>query len=110
MSLCACMARIHQHESDTDPYFIKVSTVDILRSAVKTGLMREGVPILFDELNPGQQRGSRPPHSIEDLKQMNEVFNTSSMNGRNSDIEFHALQPRITTCNASSPHGFFPAL
>jgi hypothetical protein len=110
MTLCGLIARIHQHESESEPYFIKAGTVDILRSAIKNRLMKSGVPILFDELNPGQARGTRPAHSIEDMKQMTEVFNSSCMNGRNSDIEFHALQPRIFTCNAYSPNGFFAAL
>jgi cytochrome c1 len=73
---------------------------------MRDGQMREGVPILFDEVTPSVARGSRPAMSFEDVKHMTEVADTSALDGR-KDIVFARLQPKIFTSNANSPHDWF---
>ena len=92
-----------------NPY-LKVGTADSLRTAMRDGQMREGVPILFDEVTPAASRGSRVSMSIEDVKHMTESAGTSALDGRNSDIVFARLMPKIFTSNAASPHAWFPDL
>jgi hypothetical protein len=77
---------------------------------MKDGQMREGVPILFDEVTPSACRGSRPAMSFEDVKHMTESADTSALDGRNSDIVFARLQPKIFTSNAKTPHEWFKDL
>jgi hypothetical protein len=77
---------------------------------MKDGQMREGVPILFDEVTPSACRGSRPAMSFEDVKHMTESADTSALDGRNSDIIFARLQPKIFTSNAMTPHDWFKEL
>ena len=45
--------------------------------------------------------------SIEDIKHMTESADTSALDGRNSDIVFARLMPKIFTSNAQSPHEWF---
>ena len=95
-----------QRDSGSEPFYLKVGTADVLRTAMREGLMREGVPILFDEVTPSAGRGSRVMMSIECVKHMTESADTSTLEGRNSDIVFARLMPKIFTSNAVSPHGW----
>jgi hypothetical protein len=106
-SVCAFLARADQSEH---PYYLKVGTVDILREAVKDGLMSENVPILLDEVTPGAPRGSRPAMTLHELKRLCEVEGSSTTDGRNNDISFKAGQARVFTTNAMCPFDWHPNL
>jgi hypothetical protein len=103
-AVCAYLARALQRDSGSEPFYLKVGTADVLRTAMREGLMQEGVPILFDEVTPAAGRGSRAMMSIECVKHMTESADTSTLEGRNSDIVFARLMPKIFTSNAKSPH------
>ena len=109
-TLCAMMAKINQAGGAQDAAFIQVSTADMLRGAAKHNHLKPGTPILFDELNPGEHRGTRPAHTIEDMKVLLDVPLGGTLNARQGDIHFEANMPRVFTCNASDPHTFFPTL
>jgi hypothetical protein len=106
-AICARLARGLAGGGGSSPFYLKVGTADSLRTAMRDGQMREGVPILFDEVTPSVARGSRPAMSFEDIKHMTESADTSALDGRNSDIVFARLQPKIFTSNAKSPHEWF---
>jgi hypothetical protein len=105
--VCAFLATRLQKASGEDPFYLKVGTADTLRDATRDGLMRAGVPILFDEVSPSAPRGSRHAMGIEDVKHMTEAAETSSLDGRCKDIVFAYPQPKIFTSNAASPHEWF---
>ena len=104
------MAKINQSGGAQDAAFIQVSTADMLRGAAKNNHIKSGTPILFDELNPGEHRGTRPPHTIEDMKVMLDVPLGGTLNARQGDLHFEPNMPRVFTCNAHDPHTFFPPL
>jgi hypothetical protein len=106
-AVCAFLATRLQKDSGEDPFYLKVGTADTLRDATRDGLMRAGVPILFDEVSPSAPRGSRHAMGIEDVKHMTEAAETSSLDGRCKDIVFAYPQPKIFTSNAASPHEWF---
>jgi hypothetical protein len=109
-ALCAYLAGALQMDSGSPPFYLKVGTADSLRIAMKDGQMREGVPILFDEVTPSVARGSRPAMSFEDIKHITESEDTSALDSRMTDIVFQRLQPKILTSNAKSPHEWFREL
>jgi hypothetical protein len=109
-AVCAFLATRLQAASGNDPFYLKVGTADTLRDATRDGLMRAGVPILFDEVSPAAPRGSRHAMGIEDVKHMTEAAETSSLDGRCKDIVFAYPQPKLFTSNAASPHEWFNAL
>jgi len=105
-SLVSEVAGVEQSIDTFPPYYIKVETVDLLREAVKVNLMRDNVPILFDEITPGKKRGSRHEMSLEDIKKMCEIVDNTGLDGRNDDIAFRDNQARVFTSNASCPHSW----
>ena len=109
-SLLADLCCTLQGNKSVSPFFLKFETVDSVRDATHQGLMRPFVPILFDEVTPGKVRGTRPRMTLEDIKHMTEVANTSTVDGRCNDIKFHQNQPRILTNNAKTPFGVHPDL
>ena len=106
-SLCGFLARADQQEH---PYFLKAGTMDILREAVKDGLMLETTPIVLDELTPGAPRGSRACMTLHELKRLCEVEGSSTSDGRGNDITFSAGQARVFTSNAMCPFDWHPKL
>jgi len=100
---CSLAAYLATHDQGERPYYLKVGTVDILREAVKDGLMCDNVPIVLDEVTPGAARGTRPPTTLHDVKRLCEVEGTTTTDGRNNDIVFKSDQPRIFTTNAMCP-------
>jgi hypothetical protein len=106
-SLCGFLARADQHEH---PYYLKAGTLDILREAVKDGLMLETTPIVLDELTPGAPRGSRACMTLHELKRLCEVEGSSTSDGRCNDITFSAGQARVFTSNAMCPFDWHPKL
>ena len=95
-----------QKDENFKSYFLKVGTVDSLRDCADQALMKQNIPILFDEITPGKARGTRSCMSLEDVKHVCEIPETTSVDARNNDISFHSNQPRIFTTNAYGPHGW----
>ncbi len=102
-SVVAYIACALQSGDAGEAFYLKVGTADSLRAATRDGLMRPGVPILFDEVTPSVPRGSRCAMSVEDVKHMTEAADSSALDGRNSDIVFAYPQPKVFTSNASEP-------
>ena len=106
--LCSIIA---QSEQDTqDPYFIKVSTIDGLKAGVPERLHQRGVPLLLDDLTPGERKGSRPCSTMEELKHLTNVQGSETVDARNSDLQLSEQQPRIITSNACSLAAWHRAL
>ena len=110
VAMASEMACILQASSQQEPFVIKLGTVDALREAKADNLLHVGVPIVWDELKPGEKRGTRPPQSIEEVKKMCETELTSTLNLRNVDITIACPQPRIFTSNALTPNAWHPEL
>ena len=108
-TLCQAMALGLQQDMP-EPYYIFVGTVDILRNASADGLLRSGVPVLYDDLTPGLVRGTRPPMNLDDIAKFTEVVNKSTINARNGDIDMPAGMPKLITTNAMTPGEWHPAL
>jgi hypothetical protein len=102
-TICQTLALALQRDLPEQCYLF-VGTVDILRNAGAEGLLRSGVPVLYDDLTPGLPRGSRPPMNLDDIAKFTEVFNKSTINARNGDIDMHPGMPKLCTTNATSPH------
>jgi hypothetical protein len=109
-SVVAYIACALQSADSGEAFYLKVGTADSLRAATRDGLMRPGVPILFDEVTPSVARGSRCAMSAEDVKHMTEAADSSALDGRNSDIVFAYPQPKVFTSNASEPWEWFSEL
>lgn len=87
-----------------------VGTVDVLRLAMKDGLLKTNVPVLFDDLTPGLPRGSRPPMNLDDIAKFSEVLKKSTINARNADISMAEGMPKVVTTNAVTPFAWHPDL
>ena len=110
MSLLSEVATLLQSGCPWAAYFIKVGTVESLRDAANTGLMKSKIPILFDDLSPDTACGTRTGMPIESLKLILEVTQSSCIHARFKDLVFAADQPRIFTANAANPKGWHKAL
>ena len=110
LSLLSEVAVELQKDENYRRYFLKVGTVDSLRECAEQALMKQNIPILFDEITPGKARGSRSCMSLEDIKHVSEIPETTSVDARNNDISFYSNQPRVFTTNAYGPHGWHPDL
>ena len=89
--LCATMA--DRLQTSGNAYFLKCGTVDSARDAVYDGQLKEGVPLFFDDLTPGDARGSRPPHSLDGIVHFTEVASSTSANARNRDMKHYSGCP-----------------
>ena len=107
-ALCSKLALGLQTAEVDDHYFIKAGTIDSLRKC--KSLLRENVPIVFDDVTPGLRRGSRPPMTIDELKKTTTVYAADCTDARNNDIIIPTNCPRIWTSNAMSPDEWFPDL
>ena len=65
--------------------------------------MDRGVVLVFDEVAVGKKRGTRDGMSLEEVKHITEVGNSTSVEARYENLEIGVEQPRIFTCNGSSP-------
>ena len=106
LSLLSEVAAELQQGENYRNYFLKVGTIDSLRECADQALMKQNIPILSDEITPGKARGTRCGMSLEDVKHVCEIPETTSVDARNNDISFHSNQPRIFTSNAYGPHGW----
>lgn len=108
-TVCQLIASRTQKD-EVDAYYILAGTVDSLRTAVSDGIIKSGVPVLFDDLTPGFKRGSRPCMSLDDIKKFCEVPTATSINARNKDIEMASDMPRVINSNAVNPNGWHKGL
>ena len=99
-SIMKVLANYFPREHDR-AFFVKVGTSDALR---KCGpLLKEGIPILLDDVTPSNARGTRGAMPIDEIKHLTNVRSAEVVDARNSDIVLFAQQPRIFTSNAQSP-------
>ena len=108
-TMCQILAMKLQRDKP-DPYYIVAGTVDSLRSAVKDGFLKSEVPIIFDDLTPGEPQGSRPPMELSNVIKFLEMDETTSVHARNNDILLPKGIPKIVTTNAREPHEWHPKL
>ena len=107
-SIASNLAAMHQAEMYHEGFFLLVSTAESLPRAGDRR-MKTGVPIVFDDMKPNENRNGRPPHTFEDMKVMGDVEVGGDMAGRYRDIHFEPDMPRIYTSNANDPSDFFNA-
>lgn len=103
-TLASEVASMEQEGEVFVPYYIKVGTVESLRQAEKSYLLRDNVPILFGEVTPGKKLGSRCVMDIDGIRKMTEIVDTMGLDGLNDDISFRENQARVFTSNASCPN------
>eukprot|EP00930_Biecheleria_cincta_P070326 TRINITY_DN57968_c0_g1_i1.p1 TRINITY_DN57968_c0_g1~~TRINITY_DN57968_c0_g1_i1.p1 ORF type:complete len:555 (-),score=71.38 TRINITY_DN57968_c0_g1_i1:27-1691(-) len=107
-SIAIKLAMMHQSKCDHEPFALNVSTVEELpRGGDKC--IQSVVPVVMDDLRPNEQRLSRPPHTIEDMKVLGDTEVGGDMAGRYKEVHFAHTMPRIFTSNADDPHSFFRA-
>ncbi len=89
-----------------------MGTVEALREAVSTGLVKAFVPILFDDLTPAEAAGvsGKTGLPLESLKLLLEVQQSSTLQARFKDLCFQPNTPRVFTSNASNPSEFHKGL
>ena len=105
-SIAVNIAMMHQGRCDHEPFAIIASTVEALpRGGDKR--IKSGVPVIMDDLRPDEQRLSRPPHTIEDMKVLGDTEVGGDMAGRYKEVHFAPTMPNIFTSNAENPHTFF---
>ena len=100
--LCQVLASKLQVD-EPEPFYVFAGTIDSLRSASHDGLLRTGVPVIIDDITPGEAQGSRPPITLENLKKLLEVLSATSIHARCKDIHMQAGMPRIITTNSTTP-------
>ena len=88
---------------EPEPFYVFAGTIDSLRSASRDGLLRTGVPVIIDDITPGEAQGSRPPITLENIKKLLEVLSATSIHARCKDVHMQAGMPRIITTNATTP-------
>ena len=103
MTLLSEVATHLQADCPWAPYFLKVGTVESLRDAASTGLMKSKIPILFDDLSPDQASGTSKGMPLHALKLILEVTQSSGFSARFKDLVFASEEPRIFTANALNP-------
>ena len=106
--MCAGLAE--RLQSNPSPYYLKCGTVDAAKEAVFEGMLKTNVPLFWDDLTAGEPRGSRPPHSLDDVVHFCEVEDSSGINARNKDMSVPKGVPRIITSNATCPCEWHPLL
>ena len=107
-SVAVNLAMMHQAGCDHEPMALIASTIEALPRGGDRRI-KSGVPVVMDDLRPGEQRLSRPPRSVEDVKVLGDPEIGGDMAGRYEDVHFEPGMPRLFTSNAANPHAFFPA-
>jgi hypothetical protein len=98
-SLCARLALSYQ---ETGEYYISTGTPDSLRKVADEGLLRPGVPVLIDEVDPGDKKQHRQRMSANFLKQLCGVASGWTIGARYADVALAPMAPRLLTSNARS--------
>jgi hypothetical protein len=107
-SVALAVATLHQSDSGAEPCAIIINTAESLPRSGDSRV-KAGVPVIFDDLRPGQTRGGRAAHTVEDLKVMGDIMGGGEMSARFSDIHFEPQMARLFTSNDMSPNDFHPA-
>ena len=91
---------------------MKVGTVEALREAATTGLLKSFVPILFDDMTVEAVSGvsGRVGLPLDSLKLLFEVQQSSTLQARYKDLCFQPNTPRLFTSNAANPSEFHKGL
>jgi hypothetical protein len=110
MTLLTMITNKLQSDRAWKPYYIKVGTVEGLRDASSSNLMRSLVPILFDDISPDRACGTRRGMPLDDVKLLCEVTQSSTVHARCKDISFATDQPRMFTSNALNPYDWHDGL
>ena len=89
------------HE-EKDEYYIITSTPDSLKRLAEEGMMREGIPIVFDELDADDKKQHRGKLTANFMKQLTGVKDGGVLGARYQDFALHKNQPRMINSNAES--------
>jgi hypothetical protein len=100
-SLAAFVSTGLWEDAQSEPYYIYTTTVDNLRRV--TDLMKPGVAIILDDVDPSSHRGTRPAMNLNECKHLLNVCRAEGVDARNADILINARQPRIVTSNIATP-------
>lgn len=93
---------IFSHQSER-PFFVKVETIDSLREAFTNNYLKEGVGIVFDDIEPSKRRGTRYGCTLEDMKALCDVTTCTNIHARYRDVSIPSDAPRVFTANAQEP-------
>jgi len=86
-------------EDPLDAYFLKYNDIDSVRAGQR--YMRQGKPIIFDEMDMKDQ--SQVQYMSENgVKILGDVGTSGNMRARNKNVSFAAQQPRIITANSTT--------
>jgi hypothetical protein len=106
--LCeALAARFALAYQERNEYFVSTGTPDSLRRVAEEGLLVPGVPVVLDEVDPGDQKQHRGKLSGNFLKQLTGVKSGGVIGARYQDIALAPRSPRMITSNASSAAEWF---
>jgi hypothetical protein len=110
-SLAAMLAKGLQ-DGDENPYYIKVGTVESLKAVSRKFV--SGVPVIFDDITPGSDKGARAGMQWNDLKHLTNITQkgqgSENLDARNSDITIPEQCPRIFTSNARTVSDWMPGM
>jgi hypothetical protein len=106
--LCeALAARFALAYQERNEYFVSTGTPDSLRRVAEEGLLVPGVPVVLDEVDPGDQKQHRGKLSGNFLKQLTGVKSGGVIGARYQDIALAPRSPRMITSNATSAAEWF---
>jgi hypothetical protein len=106
--LCeALAARFALSYQEHHEYFVSTGTPDSLRRVAEEGLLVPGVPVVLDEVDPGDQKQHRGKLSGNFLKQLTGVKSGGVIGARYQDIALAPRSPRMITSNATSASEWF---
>jgi hypothetical protein len=101
--LCeALAARFAMAYQESNEYFVTTGTPDSLRRVAEEGLLVQGVPVVLDEVDPGDAKQHRARLSGNFLKQLTGVKAGGVIGARYQDIALAPRSPRMITSNAVS--------
>jgi hypothetical protein len=101
--LCeALAARFALAYQESNEYFVTTGTPDSLRRVAEEGLLVQGVPVVLDEIDPGDAKQHRSRLSGNFLKQLTGVKSGGVIGARYQDIALAPRSPRMITSNAVS--------
>jgi hypothetical protein len=101
--LCEALAtRFAMAYQESNEYFVTTGTPDSLRRVAEEGLLVQGVPVVLDEIDPGDSKQHRSRMSGNFLKQLTGVKSGGVIGARYQDISLAPRSPRMITSNAVS--------
>ncbi len=110
-SIASMLAQGLQDLTD-EPYYIKVGTVESLKSVARKFV--SGVPVVFDDITPASDKGNRAGMHWNDLKHLTNVTQqgqgSENLDARHADLTIPEQCPRIFTSNALSVSAWMPGM